>query len=101
MVARPLINKTAKELSEAVERNQDSRAELELLIRELGHRSTPSARQAAKELSDKVQEEAKKQGWTMSAEQAEKTISGWLGPKKLGSRQPAKVLPLPANGLDQ
>lgn len=47
MVARPLINKTAKELSEAIERNKDNRAELELLIRELGHRSTPSARQAA------------------------------------------------------
>jgi len=46
-VARPLIDKTAKELSEAVERNRGNRAELELLIRELGHRSTPSARQAA------------------------------------------------------
>lgn len=51
----------------------------------------PSARQAAKELSDQVQAEAKKQGWTMSADQAQKTISGWLGPKKMGSRQPAKV----------
>lgn len=46
-MVRPLINKTAKELSEAVERNRSNPAELELLIRELDHRSTPSARQAA------------------------------------------------------
>lgn len=47
VVSRPLINVTAKGLSDAVERNRGNRAELELLIRELGHRSTPSARQAA------------------------------------------------------
>lgn len=46
-MSRPLINKTAKELSEAVERNRNNLAELRLLIGELGHRSTPSARQAA------------------------------------------------------
>ena len=55
-MTRPLINKTAKELSESVERNRRNLAELRLLISELGHRSTPSARQAAAKARSYVRE---------------------------------------------
>jgi very-short-patch-repair endonuclease len=42
-----LIDKSAAELDAAVDRNRTSRAGLDLILAELGHRSTPSARQVA------------------------------------------------------